>query len=93
MFKDNKDFNTGKKHYIMRYLFDIITEVVFRPRDNNIQGKIMKYFIEMHNVPFWRENNKWSIANTSDSKHRFMGLINPGCICYMNSLLQQLFMI
>lgn len=44
-------------------------------------------------VTFWRYTNRWAISVSPEGKQQYCGLINPGCICYMNSLLQQLFMI
>jgi ubiquitin C-terminal hydrolase len=44
---------------------------------------------------FWRSNSyqDWNIMQVSQQKSRseFVGLKNLGCICYMNSLMQQLY--
>lgn len=46
-----------------------------------------------HRLEHWRTNVNWSINNKHEPRQAYRGLLNPGCICYLNSLLQQLFMI
>ncbi|KAJ0401142.1 hypothetical protein ATCC90586_000242 [Pythium insidiosum] len=47
------------------------------------------------NAELERIGRPWSFSPTEELKAEtpFAGLQNPGCVCYMNSLLQQLFMI
>ncbi len=44
---------------------------------------------------YWRNIKFWKVDVKTDLKSEtgFVGLDNPGCICYHNSLMQQLFMI
>ena len=44
-------------------------------------------------LTFWRDAFNWVVNHKPEAKQVYRGLLNPGCICYMNSLLQQLFMI
>ena len=61
-------------------------------------SKFLEYFNEnFHQTMVWRNNNykNWYISISFSEKSRlgFVGLENPGCVCYMNSLFQQLYMI
>ena len=59
--------------------------------------KLINFLIEYHELGYWRSKRymSWNIICSSEEKSisNFVGLQNLGCICYMNSLLQQFFMI
>lgn len=65
----------------------------------NTEAKYIKLIIDTlkpcHGIELWRTppSLHWSVNNKREPKQAYRGLFNPGCICYMNSLLQQLFMI
>ena len=59
---------------------------------------LMGEFIEKQLNPLLykiRKPNKWnySPSGTEDRVQKYVGLRNLGCICYMNSMMQQFFMI
>jgi ubiquitin carboxyl-terminal hydrolase 9/24 len=58
---------------------------------------ILPYLTEMHKRGHWRSKRfeDWGITLNDKLKSStgYVGLKNLGCICYMNSLNQQLFMI
>ena len=48
----------------------------------------------LQKTEYWRTPEKWNIIleNELKSETGFVGLDNPGCICYLNSFIQTLFM-
>ena len=62
--------------------------------DKNTQ-KIIETLSNYHNLNFWRSNSiyDWNLVPSPEkNKINLTGLINLGMTCYMNSLLQQIFM-
>lgn len=63
--------------------------------DQNI-ASILPYLTEMHKKGNWRSKRleDWGISVNDKMKSStgYVGLKNLGCICYMNSFNQQLFM-
>jgi ubiquitin carboxyl-terminal hydrolase 9/24 len=59
--------------------------------------RLLNFLLEYHELGFWRSKRfmSWNIVCSSEEKSstNFVGLQNLGCICYMNSLLQQFYMI
>jgi len=59
--------------------------------------KLLNFLLDYHELGFWRSKRfmSWNIICSSEEKSstNFVGLQNLGCICYMNSLLQQFYMI
>jgi ubiquitin carboxyl-terminal hydrolase 9/24 len=58
---------------------------------------VLNYLTEFNQNPSWRTSKEidWNISlmDSEKSSTGFVGLKNLGCICYMNSLFQQIFMI
>jgi uncharacterized UBP type Zn finger protein len=58
---------------------------------------VLSYLREFNQNPSWRTHKEfdWNISMMESEKSStgYVGLKNLGCICYMNSLFQQLFMI
>lgn len=58
----------------------------------------MNSFLEKSMIPLMnliKKQNGWNYTppGHSENKQKYVGLKNLGCICYMNSMLQQFFMI
>ena len=57
----------------------------------------MQFLAKLQDLGFWRSKFyfDWDISLTYEEKNEtnFVGIKNLGCICYMNSLLQQFYMI
>lgn len=59
---------------------------------------LMQTFLEKSMLPLMqlikrKEQWNYSPAGSVEKQQKYVGLRNPGCICYMNSMLQQFFMI
>lgn len=54
--------------------------------------KVVRDVQEFHKIDYWRTSDNWATSIESEVKAKYVGLENPGCICYLNSLTQQLYM-
>ena len=73
--------------------FKTINRLLTVKSNVNIIHLFLSTLTPCHKLQLWRNPSGWSINHKYQAKQNYRGLVNPGCICYMNSLLQQLFMI
>lgn len=75
--------------------FELLSVLAYRCEEN--LNVILNYLPALHLTEPWRINSldDWDMTSPiyEKSDTGYMGIKNPGCICYMNSLLQQLYMI
>ena len=66
------------------------------PNNNkNLYYDIINLLEKYHQIGFWKNNlsKNWELENSEPNKQEYIGLKNMSSTCYMNAILQQIFMI
>ena len=80
--------------FILKYLHNnknIIEDKKYL--DNSLYMKIWQILNKYHKLEFWGKNKDYEMNFNDKDKKEFIGLRNMSSTCYMNSILQQFFMI
>ena len=64
-------------------------------KHKNLYFDIINLLSKYHQIGFWKTNSvkNWELETSEINKQKYIGLKNMSSICYMNSILQQIFMI
>ena len=65
------------------------------PKENHLYSDIITKLSKYHKIGFWKTNSlrNWELDTSETNKQKYIGLKNLSSICYMNSILQQIYMI
>ena len=64
-------------------------------KNKNLYYDIVNLLSKYHQIGFWKTNSikNWELETSEINKQKYTGLKNMSSICYLNSILQQIFMI
>ena len=83
---------TGKSQNAIYQLLIIIFKNI---QDNDLYIKTIDFLNKFHQFGFWKTHNvrNWELESKEQQKGKYVGLKNMTATCYLNSIIQQLFMI
>ena len=69
--------------------------ILLKLNDANLYNKIIDFLNEYHKKGFWKtyHHKNWELDSKEMHKGKYVGLKNMASTCYLNSIIQQLFMI
>ena len=92
----NNEFSYGLdvKKEIMELLIFLMQHSEYSIREK-ISMEIWDKIDTYHKIGFWKTNKKkdWELDYRESPRNKFVGLKNMSCTCYLNSIIQQIFMI
>ena len=76
-------------------VYKLITIILKNINNNEVYNKIIEIFNQYHEKSFWKTFNhkNWDLESKEMLKGKFIGLQNMSSTCYLNSIIQQLYMI
>ena len=76
---------------VYKLLFVVLKNI----QNNDLYIKIVKYLNKFHQIGFWKTRSikNWELESREMQKGKYVGLKNMTATCYLNSIIQQLFMI
>ena len=89
--KDPFCFTSQSQNPVYKLMLIIIKNI----HDNELYNKIIDVLNKYHEKSFWKTFNhkNWELDSKEMIKGKFIGLQNMSATCYLNSIMQQLYMI
>ena len=87
--------NNQSKGAVFTLLLNILRNLDIDNNNNALYMKIIEIIDNMNKLGFWKTFNtrNWEIESKDIQKGKYIGLKNMTSTCYLNSIIQQLFMI
>ncbi len=79
------------KDAVFKLILNILKNID-KENHKNLYIKVLNILDNYHKLGFWKGNN-WEIESKEMTKSKYVGLKNMNSTCYLNSIVQQLFMI
>ena len=76
-------------------VFKILLIILRNLQNDDLYLKIIEFLNEIHHLGFWKTYNfkNWDLESKEMQKWKYVGLKNMTSTCYLNSIIQQLYMI
>ena len=76
-------------------VYKLLSVIIQNISDNDLYFKIIEILDNYHKLGFWKTYNikNWDLESKEMQKGKYVGLKNMTATCYLNSIIQQLYMI
>ena len=76
-------------------IYQLIVIILKNSNDDELYNKILDVLNQYHEKGFWKtyNNKNWDLDSKEMQKGKYVGLQNMSSTCYLNSIIQQLYMI
>ena len=76
-------------------VYELLNIILINLQNNDLYLKIVEFLNKYHQAGFWKTINvkNWELESKETPKSKYVGLKNMTATCYLNSIIQQLYMI